>query len=194
MPTSRSLNRRWRMASSSSRAAARIHAPAPAARSSSAVAGCAPVGPCTVIRGRAQRAVDVDVDVVVPQHVARRSCAAAASARRRQRRPGGPTSPPGPAARSRTSSSNRAPWRDGVDQSPVERLLALDALGPGGEDVGEVAPDVALVDHPGQAAGARAARRAAAPRGATPPTPGRRPAGSRRRPAPARSRRRRRCR
>ena len=42
----------------------------------------------------------------------------------------------------------------GVDQAPVHRLLTPDAFGPGGELVGPVPPDLALVDHPGEAAGA----------------------------------------
>ena len=143
------------MASSSSRAAASSHASAPAAWSSSPVAGCRPEGRATVMRGGAQRAVDVDVDVGVPQR--RRS-----SIVRAQRREGDPGSVgravrcrrPG-RGRSAHQLGERAPGRDGVDQAPLEGLSALHAFGPGGEDVGEVAPDVALVDHPGQAAGAR---------------------------------------
>ena len=48
----------------------------------------------------------------------------------------------------------RAARSDGVDESPVDGLLALDALGPRGEHVGEVAADVALVDEAGEPAGA----------------------------------------
>ena len=43
---------------------------------------------------------------------------------------------------------------DGVDQAPLHGLGAPDALGAGGEHVGQVAPDVALVDDPGEPAGA----------------------------------------
>ena len=56
-------------------------------------------------------------------------------------------------ARSRTTSANGS-GGDGVDQAPVDGLLAPDALGPGGEHVGQVAADVALVDDPGEPAGA----------------------------------------
>ncbi len=41
---------------------------------------------------------------------------------------------------------------DGVDEAPVDGLLALDPFGPGGEDVGEIPADVALVDQPRQPA------------------------------------------
>ena len=44
---------------------------------------------------------------------------------------------------------------DGVHQPPLHGPVAADALRSGGEDVGQVAPDAALVDDPGQAAGAR---------------------------------------
>ena len=42
-----------------------------------------------------------------------------------------------------------------VDQAPLHGLLAPDALGLGGEVVGQVPPHVPLVGHPGQPAGAR---------------------------------------
>ncbi|MCY1300993.1 hypothetical protein D9M69_340240 [compost metagenome] len=41
-----------------------------------------------------------------------------------------------------------------IDQFPVPGALAAHALGGGAEDIGMVAPDLALVGHPGQAAGA----------------------------------------
>ena len=68
------------------------------------------------------------------------------------RRPGG-TGGPGQGALAH-DVVEAAARGDGVDEAPVERLLALDALGPGGEDVGEVAAHVALVDDARQAAGA----------------------------------------
>ncbi len=45
----------------------------------------------------------------------------------------------------------RAARRDGVDELPLDRLAALHSLGACGEDVGEVAPHVALVDDACQA-------------------------------------------
>ena len=44
---------------------------------------------------------------------------------------------------------------DLVDQPPLHRALALDAFLDGAEIIGVVAAHLALVDHPGQAAGAR---------------------------------------
>ena len=44
---------------------------------------------------------------------------------------------------------------DTVHQVPLDRLLALDALGQCAEDVGAVTSDHPLVDHPGESSGAR---------------------------------------
>ena len=58
------------------------------------------------------------------------------------------------AARAATWLGEVAAGDGRVDQAPVHRLAALHPLGPGGDHVGQVPPDMALVDQPGQASGA----------------------------------------
>ena len=95
------------------------------------------------------------VDVLVAQRVAvDRRAASGVEARRRAPSAGRSERRPGPAARSRTTSSKRLRGAMASTRPQSTRLRPLHALGPGGEDVGEVAADVALVDDPGQAAGA----------------------------------------
>ena len=76
-----------------------------------------------------------------------------------------------------------------VDEVPLDGALAAHALGHGGEHVGQVAPDLALVDEAREPAGAREARRAAAPRASSPRSTRRRRGRSRRTRSRARSRR-----
>ena len=72
-----------------------------------------------------------------------------------------------PVASSGRSDSAARAWRpfgdqlvptagrgDVIDQAPLDGGVAPDALGPGGERIGEVAADMALVDDPGESAGA----------------------------------------
>jgi hypothetical protein len=103
--------------------------------------------------GRAEVAVEHDLDRRPREHVAPD---AALEWRQRQSfvrrgpvRAGG--SPAGPGLDLLVEA--RA-GRHCVDQPPVDGLLALDALDPGGEHVGQIAPDVALVHDPGEAPGA----------------------------------------
>ena len=70
------------------------------------------------------------------------------------RRPGGRTSAARARARSRTIASNALRGAIASTRPQSTRLLTLEPLGLGGEGVGEVAADVALVDEAGQPAGA----------------------------------------
>ena len=142
------------MASSSWRAAASTQAAAPAATSSSGVDGCGPAGPRTVIVRRAEcrdrwpTLTCVVAHLVAVDLALERRQGDAGRARR-----GGPTRPLGHAPAPARARRTQLRGATGVDEPPVDGLLALDALGPGGEHVGEVAADVALVDEPGEPTG-----------------------------------------
>ena len=141
------------MASSSSRQARSGHQSAPAAE--------APAG-----RSMACRAPDQDgrrrqVAVVADLHRRIMDPAADASRWRGPGRTPALPAPPGRSdraararARAAASSAKDACARGAVDQAPLQGLLTADPFGAGGEHVGQVAPDVALVDQPGEAAGA----------------------------------------
>ena len=125
--------------------------------------------------------------------------------RRRSTGSSGPSVMPGPvagpigrAASSRARCSTRFLELAGrahlVDEAPVHGALAAHAFGQRAEVVGDVAPHLALVDDARQAAGAGQHAQQRRLRQRHRRACHRRPGGSRRRPAPARSRRRRRCR
>ena len=99
--------------------------------SSSAVAGWRPVGPATVIVGGAERAVELDGDVLVARSRRRRRCAVERGERDAGTvvgtvGRGGPRE--GPLAHELVERAARG---DGVDEAPLDGLLALDALGCG---------------------------------------------------------------
>ena len=127
------------------------------------VGGRSSVGPATVMSTRRAVAVEGRGDVRVGDRVAvlgalERGERDAGAARRRSERVGGLAGPAGDVLVPALAGDGR------VDEAPLDGGRAAVALGLGGEQVGAVLADVALVDDAGQAAGARGARRAAAPR------------------------------
>ena len=143
------------MASSSSRAAARIHALGPRGQE---LVGRGRLrgrsGPWTVIRAApSERSMSTSTWSYrsTSPSIVRRSGVRATPAPSAGRSDAAARA----SALVRTSSSNELRGATASTSPQSRAWRPFDPLGPRGEDVGEVPPDVALVDHPGQAAGAR---------------------------------------
>ena len=155
VPSSGSFVRRSRIRSSSWRVMASGQQSAPSSCRPAASGGAAASGPATVIStappARSSRAVTNPylITSVVRDLGQRRQLDPV-----RPRAIGGAAFAPGELRGPRRYRIGPCRARhDLIDKTPLHGTAAADALGPGGEVVGDIAPDMPLVGDPGQPAG-----------------------------------------